>query len=42
MTELRIPLPLLHWIDKQRGAMSRQAFILSCLYQMMNEQLMNK
>lgn len=30
--ELRIPEELLKWIDSQRGASSRQAFIVRCMF----------
>ncbi len=41
MTELRIPRELLIWIDKVRGGMSREAFIIHNMVLIMNQQKLN-
>lgn len=39
---LIIPRPLLLWIDENRGEMSRQSFILKCMFKLKEIQDMNK
>lgn len=32
---IKLPFILLEWVDKKRGGMSRQAFIVECLMKIM-------
>lgn len=32
---IKLPFMILEWVDKKRGGMSRQAFIVECLLKLM-------
>ena len=34
MTSLIVPRDLLNWIDENRGGLSRQTFIIKCLFKL--------
>jgi len=40
--ELIIPRELLNWIDEHRGKLSRQTFVLKCLFKLKEIQDMTK
>lgn len=37
MMELKLPKPLIHWIDEVRGKMSREAYIVHNMVNLMNQ-----
>ena len=39
---LIIPRPLLNWLDENRGELSRQSFILKCMFKLKEVQEMGK
>ncbi len=40
--DLRIPRPILKWIDEQRGNLSREIFIIHKLSVIMNKEMLDK
>lgn len=40
--ELIIPREMLNWIDSQRGKLSRQSYILRCMFKLKEMQDMTK
>ena len=39
---IKLPFTVLEWVDKKRGGMSRQAFIVECLIKLIEIDSINK